>query len=243
MRNCKLHGKFIGNTCQGCIAVQQQEADDRAEANERLERLRDSTPSAKAIAQAMKNSGDYKCPRCFCYTLILNAPTCGNCQKDVSDDYWPPIREELARQKKASEEAAKIEAEARARRDEIQAEADAKAREQAAQVAAREAEGRRLIKERTLFAGIYFGCLVPILTVVGWIFWVRLFRGAPFTNHSDMYLMLVPGFNWVVVLGAVFSVGPEDGGGAGGLCSLVGGWRPCLHPNVGGRSKGWGWWA
>ena len=212
MGYCKEHGKFDSDTCHGCIDARRQEADDRAEANERLveanerlERLLDSTPSAADIAHKINNPGDYQCPRCLLYTLKLNALTCPICHKDVPVDYWPPIREEVARQKKANEKAAKIEAEARAKRDRIQAEADAEAREQAAQVAAREAEERRLIRKRVLFGKIYFGYLVPILTVVSLLVWARFTTGPSLTVGADICLYLVPGLNWLIVLAGSLS--------------------------------------
>lgn len=192
MGYCKIHGQFVSHRCSDCADAEERKEAARAEMLERLEELRDSAPDADEIAYAINNPGEHVCPFCRFRTLRLDASRCAKCHSDISPDHWAPIRRQLALQRQAEEMQAKIVGEARAQ-----------AAAQAAQAAAREENERRRRSNKARFAMIYFGYLVPVLTLVSCITWANLFMdikpGAP--SGGD-FLMLVPGLNWLGILGA-----------------------------------------
>lgn len=193
MGYCKIHGQFVGDACSDCSDAEERAEADRAEMIERLEELRDSAPDAGDIAYAINNPGDHECPYCRFRTLRLDASRCPKCHSNISLDHWVPIRRQLALQREAEERRAKIDAEAR---DQLAL--------QASLAETQEASVKRRRENRGGFAIVYFGYLVPILSFVSAILWVRMFNGSSFMARSASdYLLLVPALNWLGLLGAL----------------------------------------
>jgi ssDNA-binding Zn-finger/Zn-ribbon topoisomerase 1 len=194
MGYCKIHGHFVGDTCDDCSDAEQRAESDRAEMIERLEELRDSAPDAADIAYAINNPGDHECPHCRYRTLRLDASRCPKCHSTISPDHWVPIRRQLALQREAEERRAKIAAEARSQ-----------AAAQAAQTAAREASERSRREKKALFAKIYFGYLVPVLSFSSCFLYAGLFMGYSFDSPpvGDIVALLLPGVNWLALIGAL----------------------------------------
>lgn len=179
---------------------------DRERQEEQQQRHEELVELRREKIYKHSNPGDYQCPKCLFISLKRGASRCPRCQGDVAPDHWKPIYE-----------AERIEAEERARRARLAAEEWARGepeRQRKAKTAAEERERAALAKQRAKnwksCLQLYYGYLLPVLTLVSGAFYGYVSVRAPDMPKGwaivvPLFLLLAPGLNWLVILGLLLS--------------------------------------